>query len=313
MRRKLKMEERGHLFAWPVATAYSWGKDYVVDRNVKGPEEADIWLDGTGPWLLEFGPPRWSTPLSTPTLHRKFGNLETEAQPIIGFARAHGWLGFHVALSGIPLNRKRGEKVRAKPKRTDTAGESMWRWKREIAEMALWLGIWDLIQQRDAGKLGQLVKWPNPDVVVLEVALRRNRSANEVCAPEKDGPFTFRRIADRDDDAQVLKRWRVGDVIEPARYALYTAINEKLKERVYVQLAWPYFESVESFIVPKSMLAALWLMFMWEVIGATALLRCPVCGDWVERSIASQKTCSAACKQRQYRNRQRANAKGGTP
>lgn len=315
-RNKLKMEERGTLFAWPVAMAHAWGKDYQVDWGRQMPEKGEKGCDDQPPWLQEFGVRRWSTPLSTPTLHRKFGELEPEAGPIIKFANKYGLLGFPVSLYTIGVKDRRG-KIHAidRMKSGDGErvivrageGESLRRWQREIATMAVWLGIWDLITQSNAGKLGHIIKWPHRDRVVLDVALRRERGTFEVFPSGKDDPpYLYQVVADIRFEAEwAFKRWRMGDVIEPAQYALHCKINEKLKERVYLHLAWPHFESLEPFMMPKSLLSAMWLMFMWEVIGATAALRCPVCGDWVRRSNASQKTCSLACKQQKYRNKLR--------
>lgn len=295
---RLKMEQGGFLFAWPVATKHALSGDYQVNWEVKVPQEPIEGIDGKPPWLLEFGGHRWTTPLSKLTLHRELGELEVEEVSIINFANKHGLLGSSIALYE-DVKWRGGKMVRV-----ETAGESLSRWKHEIALMAVWLGIWDLIKKEDARKLGQMITWPNPDVVLLKVALGREQGVYKLCPPRNGPPFLIKRIAGRHDPegSQALNQWRMGVVVEPARLALYTAINEKLKEQVYVQLAWPHFKDVEPYGVPKSLLSAMWLMFMWEVSGAMDLLKCPVCGRWEQRFDIRQKTCSAACRQRKHRN-----------
>ena len=61
-------------------------------------------------------------------------------------------------------------------------------------------------------------------------------------------------------------------------------------------------------IVPRSLGAALWLLFWREIRGMVDLLRCRQCGEWFKYRKASTKTprlfCSQACRSKAYRDKQ---------
>ena len=179
--------------------------------------------------------------------------------------------------------------------------------------MALWVHIWELIKSESYGKLGQLFTWPNPNMVLLIVNVNKEHGVYEFGkrSDRSDiGSLTL-KVADRrnPEDAGLLARVRMGEVLEPAKYALYSAINEKLQGQVYTQVAWISFKRAESYSVPRSLLAAMWLMFMWEVTGYIDIFSCPMCGRWVERFDARSQVCSDTCRKRKSRLKSRAKLK----
>ena len=120
--------------------------------------------DTTPPWLVPWGREQWQhTPLENKVLHRKFASLPPSEDAIITFANKHGMLGYYVILE--PLGG-----------RSDTFGESIQRWKVEMRELGSLLCLWDMVQNRDAGKLGQVIIWPDDDQVKLWMGSRYNET-----------------------------------------------------------------------------------------------------------------------------------------
>ena len=178
-----------------------------------------------------------------------------------------------------------------------------------MRELGSLLCLWDMVQNRDAGKLGQVIIWPDNDQVKLWMGSRYNETRRgwEIY-PLKDprGQFaTFYLIASRRHpfDRELFQRWRRGDIIEPAKYYVCHQVNKRLEGHVHPQVL-PLLQD-EVYLFPKTLLAAMWLMFMWEITGKVRVICCPSCGFWAEQVDRRQNYCSSACKQRAYRERKK--------
>ena len=292
-----------YFFRWPVAQSYLFSTDYQLAGGIQDVEG----IDSNGPWLLSSEDGKWSTPLKdTPSLyplHREFGALEGKEQDIIKFANQHGSLGKDVILFPPPS----GGIVR---------GESLERWKNEIAHMGVCLTVWDLFKQKEAGKLGQIVKWTKPNRVMLLLGykwekdhyavLRYPDNAIDVIESVRSGALLGTEgdtLLDSDYNIHpdLVKRWHYGDVLEPAFFWLCQEINKKLEGGIYPQI-FPFTDK-KVYLTPENLLSAMWLMFMWEVTGEKAIEKCPACGDWFEQVDPREHYCTKACKQKAYRDR----------
>ena len=128
------------------------GSTHKVIDGLKPPvDSSDHWLVRTAeePYTA-----RRYAPLTKPTLHRKFAQVFS-GESIIQFANKYGMLG------------------QVKMVAPSSGGEcsyveSLSVWKNESRDMGRLLAIWDMVSRSDAGKLGQLVKWPDAQFVLLE-------------------------------------------------------------------------------------------------------------------------------------------------
>ncbi|MFC2071472.1 hypothetical protein ACFLUU_01975 [Chloroflexota bacterium] len=137
----------------------------------------------------------------------------------------------------------------------------------------------------EAGKLGQIIVWPDPNTIIIHI------SGEEILASREMNINT-----------ELLNICRRGESIEPARFWVSSRVNESLViDGVAPQVFT--FPNKEVYYKPKTLLSAMWLMFMWEIIGKTRVFECPSCGLWAEQLDRRQHYCSNACKQKKYRER----------
>ncbi len=240
-------------------------------------------------------------PLSKPTLHREFARLYSN-ESIIKFANKYGMLG-HVEM----VAPSSGGEV--------SYAESLTLWKNESRDMGRLLTIWDMVTHRDAGKLGRLVKWPDPKRVLIQARVTYNNNQKEWGVEPWSlsdgstpwGTFGF-TIADAEHkNGSLLSRWRMHDVIEPAKCYVLEQINEKIHDHVAPKVFLPEDANAtphKIYLVPDSLLSALWVLFLMEVTGRIRVRRCDHCGNWQELKYNRPVFyCSKACKQAAYRER----------
>jgi hypothetical protein len=287
-----------YLFGWAVSANGYQLCGHERYRPVLEDGEAE---DIKPPWLISCGTETRSyRPLSSALIHRQFAGLKDEDinNEVIHFAKRFGLLGRSVWLG---------------PAETRILGESVERWRREIHEMSLLLAIWDMVRKEDAGKLGQFFIWRGND---LRIGLKWERKegkcklsgwkiGKEVPVPEKGWNYRDVKLFDTTPVGDVLRsRWRMGDVIEPALYYVCREANQRLKETSPQVLP---FRGSEVYLVPRTLLDAMWVMFLWEITGTTKAKmcsnkQCPNEG-WFVQSRNDQDYCSGPCKQAAYRQR----------
>lgn len=267
-------------------------KTQLLSRRWHGELQPDA-IDIAPPWLVpkqgqlykgkeyEFpAPTKFYTPLNDePTLHRKFANLRIAnfESHVIQFANRFGLLGrpvqLHPMLNGLPVN-----------------GESLFRWQTEIDKMGVLLSIWDLVEREEAGKLGQIVLWPSHESVIVRFKWRSQKGLFEILPWNKndydslsqdyDYSIEYKRKSDYAYVEQVLaddevlprdekpspffKKYRMGDILGPARHYLCDVINYHLHGITPTLVPGLAYKVTFR---PDSLLDALWLMFMLEVNG----------------------------------------------
>lgn len=294
-----------YAFFWEVAE-----KGYkLVDNKIYKPYSSSIEeVDEQSPWLVAQDGGRQSYALFSRqhTLHRKFAGLHSE-ESIIGFANKYGLLGAY----GVPLVPCGGGKV--------VHGESLEPWRTESQNMGILLAIWDLVRKKDAKKLSAIIIWPpnrfgvqNYSCVMLTMQAAYDDSQKEwqVSHYKGEGPpppgycAKTEKISSRDSNInpELLERWQYNQWIEPAKYYVCKEVNKQLKGHVYPQVL-PFLED-KVYLFPDSLLSALWVMFLMEIMGNVKVRQCDVCGEWKEMKIArSQFYCSNTCRQKAYRKR----------
>jgi hypothetical protein len=255
---------------------------------------------------------RLYAPLSNPTLHREFACLNSE-ESIIKFANKYGLLGaLRVGITPVG-----GGAL--------LWGESLERWRNESREIGATLAVWDMVQRKEAGKLGQLVKWPSDRNVIIEMKIRYDKDRGEwqvqPCSPLKDKWLPSQHshtamIASSLINSGLLSRWQQRERVEPAKYYVLRAVNERLRGHVTPQVLLPDNKEDlprEVYLWPDTLLAAIWVLFLFEVMGQIRVRMCERkgCEKWIEMGNSRRKYCDAAC--RVAAMRQRKPQKGGRP
>ena len=272
-------------------------QSHLRDSELEKPKEV---LNGT-----RISQKRVYEPLSDhPGLHRKFASLRTEdlETQCLEFAKKYGLLGQVFHLSPVSFDGKR------------VIGESLYRWRAEIEKMGVLLAIWDWVRKRDAGKLGQIVIWPDCDHVVVKFNWRSEKGKYEIlpcdtsesrnCAYVEE-ELASRSVNDYSADGThaqwFFEQYKRGDVVGPASYYLCRMLNyhiQGIAPQLVAELGY------KVAYVPETLLAALWLMFMLEVNGVTRA--CWHCGETFELSRKDNVYCSSNCRRMaHYYNRQR--------
>lgn len=298
MRKKtLKFTEAtsgSYAFYWDVVDS---GYKLLTGDTHKTVDESG--MDSTSPWfkLPEAGShvTRYF-PLHKAELHRKFGGLYDD-KSIIEFANRYGLLGKTVFL----MPHSGGGVV---------MGESLERWRYESRAMGVLLAIWDMMQKKDAGKLGQIIIWPGTnDHVLLRLLSVSDESQKRWVVTQHKGKgyvpgLVTEVLASPQINPELLKRWQRGMPIEPAKYYVYHKVNERLKGCVAPQIL-PFLKD-RIYLFPDSLLAALWVLFLMELTGSVRLRQCDLqeCGKWKEVKVTRDSFyCSNTCRQKAYYER----------
>lgn len=299
--------------------------DFYLNRNTYftqrvHPES----MDRDSPWLVAKGhlalqqsqdpdktswkewkvvPTRQYRPLSTRTLHRQFASLNTESlqTEVLRFANKYGLLGRTVTLV-----------TPAEQSRAAVEGESIHRWHTEIEKMGVLLAIWDLIRQQEAGKLGQIIQWRyNPDSVGVRLKWRYQKGQYEISkwdGQKKVAGFghIHERVASPKMSPDFFNEYEGGVVFGPAWYYLGGKINSHLH---LIRPKLVGYHEPEVTFIPRTLLDALWLLFMLEVQGKTKAARCKYCGDWFELKRSTREYCKGKCRRLAFYHREKLEAK----
>jgi len=304
-----------YAFVWHVATC---GYELVYDNThsifdlqalmegSKSPRHIDT-IDSTPPWLIrknslsQPAESRLYAPLVTRTLHREFADL-TDDEHLLSFANDYGFLGV-----GVDVNPVNGGSIED--------AESLARWHRELVHMGGVIQIWDWCKEKEEDKqervmLGQVFRWRDSDRIALEMETEvfarkgrprvlplKRRLGGETLASRGNNGLSV--------EPHLLHRWKPGEVIGPARYYVCREVNKRLRGHVSLQLH-PFAEKGHRVgLWPSTLLATMWLMFMWEMTGETRMLLCPSCGKWSKATDCRSRFCSPACRQRAYYKRKK--------
>ena len=257
--------------------------------------------DSQPPWLVPLGV-EWedSLPLGNPALHRGFAALRT--RDIKSFADIHGLLGIETQLTD--------------PKGNAVVGESLARWRKEIEDMSVLLTIWDMADGRHEPELADIIIWTDREHVRLRAEWQYDHSQG-IClllpSLGGDAPASDRRIVRRlidnpfavgDEEKGLVGFWRQkGGLAAPAKCCVADGVNYHLRKQLDLQVRLDVKrERYETCLVPRNLLATMWLMFSWEITGRTRPMMCAECGKWVDEIDPRQKFCSNRCRQRYYRS-----------
>ena len=279
-------------FTWEVPQdGFKWVKANVLEGT---PAEMKELSEGNSvemkelDFILTDGQPlgaarklRRYTPLKLYTgLFRTFAETPDNADGILAFANTYGSLGEKRML--IALHHE-GQLLLG-------TGEHISLWHKEIFFMRQALELWDAVNDNDLDLLRERIEW-----VGEGVRYGHGSGGQWIASPE----FHPER----------LERFRPGDLAAPALYVVQGIVNKRLQGRISPQLLWDKDRiKLGLYIVPNSLIGAIWLQFAQAIDGHKEYRRCEECRIWFELSPEVARTsklyCSNACRVRAYRKRQ---------
>jgi hypothetical protein len=288
------------LFSWDrIEGGYEWIDSkapaaYEQDRSLLGEERRFLVERRTGnPSYWRFNPIA-----SDPTLYRAFARLDSTEDAYLQFANKQGLLG----IGGL-LVREQGTYASV----SQTMGEPFYRWRLAQYRMRVVTDILDAIQANDTEQLRQWFRVTRQSVVFEREDAGKGRRMSVVTSPE----LNIR---------EYLWKWASGvpeneRLIRFARGHAQNEINEAMAgdkdEGESATLARIIYdgdrEAMSLRVVPRNLLAALWLQCARVLTLNPAFHACEYCGKWFELSPAARrrqsKYCSARCKVAAYRAR----------
>jgi hypothetical protein len=101
-----------------------------------------------------------------------------------------------------------------------------------------------------------------------------------------------------DNSSTLARKWDIEgeQPLEAALQYLTTSINKKVTGSIFPTVLPSYQKKV--YLLPRNLLAGMWLMFLWEVIGEVRPRRCPGCNEWFDPRRSTRITCGDRCRKR---------------
>ncbi|MHB8085643.1 MAG: hypothetical protein ACYDHZ_07445 [Dehalococcoidia bacterium] len=226
-------------------------------------------MDETSPFIVcKTTSKRYYAPLrKNPALHRMFCSL-TDDSSILKFASNCGLLGFTRTHDIHHRDRSLKEKMLI---------ESARRWRFELSEMKRLMYLWDILKNRRYSLLAALMTREEDGIYII-----LNKRRNLVAAADSDLGRKWTLYGEQPAEAGLLY--------------LTNCINDKMRGSIY-PMALPAYKK-RVYLCPDNLLTAMWLMFLWEVIGEVRPYLCPGCNNWFDRRRSTRKTCSDRCRKK---------------
>lgn len=262
-----------YTFFWEVYEGKLTVSEKAVKRllpSIRGQQLAEI--DGKLPSLVLRGnKKRYYPPLrKNPVLHRTFCEI-TDNKDIIKFVSKFGLLGFTYCRE---VHKQEGMPTEV------IFVESIARWKQELAEMKRLIHLWELVKNERLSLLGALISREDDGIHII-IGRRKNLVA--------------------DSSSPLARKWDLEgeQPFEAARQYLSDYINGKIRGNVFPRVMPLYKRRI--YLSPGNLLSAMWLMFLWEVIGEVRPHQCPGCGEWFDPKRSTRKTCGDRCRKKMSR------------
>jgi len=279
-----------------------------------------------------------------PTLFLKFADVIPTRKGILEFANKYGMLthgetqvfseAYRLSEEQKPPEWSLGTDGLMKENEKKYAivfGESLQFWQHEIRDMAWTVWVWEALKEKDIDFLKRVIYWDGDKAVgcvlvnIPKEALRQFEDAKEVqeaahpdnadylrgYLPEpKEVPLSvsFGWLATEYTNQEILYRFKPGDLFLPAKYLVQSRINKKLEKYITKpRLLLDEKNQLRPYLMPESLLAAMWYQFYLAAVGEKRFKRCSICGRWedvTEKTSAWTKHEACANKERVRKYRQ---------
>jgi hypothetical protein len=235
-------------------------------------------------------------PLETESgLFRDFADTEVSPEGVLAFAGKYGLLGGDqaklIALDSIDASGKRRVGV----------GEELEDWYTQIIYMRESIRLWKAATEGKSHLLLPSIAWGDDNTLTY-------RSSTAVPGLDTPSISLFEVITSPHSAPGLLSDFATGDIIRPAKYLVQRWVNQNLAERAAPRLLWDRHKtSIDLYIVPKSLLGALWFQLAHSIDARVDYRQCDFCKRWFEVSPDVARTnrryCADRCRSRSYRRR----------
>ncbi len=171
-------------------------------------------------------------------------------------------------------------------------------WSKHAATVAGIWHLWQLVRGSNEDALSAFVRWTRSP---LTVEFRAPVGPDGRLTTESDEARAWLRtsVSAASDPEGLLKRWDNGDVLEPSRLAVCSAINNALRG-TFSRALLPYYNNSVRYM-PTSLVAVIYSHLQDEVAGAKGQEReCPApgCpnGGWFVPRRSNHRYCDASCR-----------------
>ncbi len=247
--------------------------------------------DGEARWVLAHhepaarpAPTRRYAPLREYTgLFRTFAATPTTKAGILAFANRYGRLGTRDDASFFdPSDSKPGGK-------DFYFAEYYSSWVEAVSSMHYAVTLWDFVQQRDKAGLSRYVRWQDTKTLVFK----------------RDGKWTPAPPFPTDLQPALVP----GEIVLPALFYVQRQLNLHIERVVSPAVLFTSeYTRLSIYLMPDTLLDALWLQFAQAVTGNQEYRQCQQCGEWFEIdhdiTRSNRVFCSNACRSKAYRSRQ---------
>ena len=282
-------------FRWPTGDLYKFVRTSFIDPT----EMRTTRILTSGVALGAASESHDYMPLqSHGTLYRQLADLKTE-QDIIDFADSFGSLT-RGKLITLPNGKTRRRQLVG-------MGEEVEFWYQNIQAMRRAVCLWDAIKNRDDEALNKMIQWKGNDRVIYIRYTPR---------------FRIQIIASKRRRPLLLKQFTPGDLIAPAKSLVQDWTNQGMDGQVsprLLQVLPPQetelkeFHRLGMYIVPQSLIGALWLQLALAIDGNKEYRKCEngQCSELIEISLdpsgrrVDRVFCSPRCKMQVQRDKEK--------
>ena len=242
--------------------------------------------DIIGPFIIEDPQTTGYKPVKpldeNATLFLEFAELDYSEENMIEFANRYGLLIQEHRLQ-LPMSDQ------------SFSGDSLSTWKKEHRDLKNAVQIWEWLRTNDKEKLNLLIKW-SEDNETVRYFIGSNSMGILFSVNPPIRPY-------------LLPRCKPGDVIFPTRLLLQKIINDKLGEYpVSPRLLLDDNNELKQYLVPSSLLSAMWYQFYQAVTGKKRYKKCEICNTWEDvtdkrSSWTMHPNCAAKVRMRKLRQK----------
>lgn len=235
-------------------------------------------------------------------LFLKFSDIDISEEGILKFANKYGRLwanhGYLIGIEQVEFI----PKIEVKSKEEQyklwfpeveergnsfIIGEPFIYWETEIISMRNAVRLWKWIESEDIGKLSFVVNWDRDgggfdcalgEINDIKLFRKLPRKEQRIMGGEYNIQYRF---FNENVSKEVLYLTKKGDIILPAKILLNDIINTKLKNHpLHLRLLLDENNYPKQFVVPESLLGAMWYQFFQSITGEKKYKKCAVCGTW---------------------------------
>ena len=264
----------------------------------------------------------------------EFSEIELSQEGILRFADKYGMLTHGEALFTPKYSHKEGE---GEPWKHGVGallhqkkgliyagvyGESFSFWKREIEHIKQTIQFWEWYKGENVAALRKVVYWTDDWKAVKYTWGDKDTLSNYTKAKDyikdyeaKDIKFqsSSNDIASNEISPKIFSTFMHGDLLLPAQYLVQSRINNKLNKHITkTKLLWNNKNKLVLYLMPETLLGAIWFQFARAAAGEREYRRCSIC-DQLADVTDNQRNWSKHpdCANRDRVRRARGNGKNG--